>query len=248
VDERPSHVNGWAVEHGMAQPEDVPLTILHLLGTQTWFYGDQDGDDAFPAVLAYIQSHVRLRLNRMIDALPPGSVVSCNTDGVIIRAQRTPDLDKLAALTWPLVPRVKARYRHVQVLGPNHIIVDGELRLSGIPQGAPMIEDLTWEWHTWPGLRRQVELAPEGGYLRPPRRVRLDAVPVTRWVLEDGRTVPPRAFTTVVAGSQLLPWHLTPSELRHERLRRPQHPTLEKAMTAYGEPSTLAEAVARAAS
>jgi hypothetical protein len=247
VDERPSHIMQWAVEHGMAHPDDVPLTILHLMGTQTWYYGDQEGDDSFPAVLAYIQSHVRLRLNRLVDLLPAGSVVSCNTDGVIVKATRTPDLERLAAATWPLVPRVKAKYHSVQVLGPNHLICDGEARLSGVPLSADLVENLTWEWHTWPGLGRQVEIAPGDGYLRQRRRVRLDAVPVTRWVLADGRTVPPRAFTTVVAGSQLLPWHLTPSELRYQALRRPQHPTLERAMADYGDIDALAPALAAGA-
>jgi hypothetical protein len=244
VAERPSHILGWAVEHGMAHPEDAPLTILHLHGSQSWFYTDQEGDDSFPAVLAFIQSYVRVALNRLVEALPADALVACNTDGVIVKAARTPDLQKLAAVTWPLTPRVKRVYRSVQVLGPNHLICDGEQRLSGIPEAAPMIEDLTWEWQTWPGLQRQVEIAPEGGYLRPSRRVRLDALPVTRWVLADGRTVPPRAFTTVVAGSQLLPWHLTPSPLRHEALRRPQHPTLERAMATYGDADALAPALA----
>lgn len=241
LERRPSHVADWAVEHGMAQPQDVPLTIMHFNGEQTWLLTDQDGDDSFPAVLAYIQSHVRERLNTLIDNLPAASLVACNTDGVIIKAARTPDLDRLAALTWPLVPRVKRVAHSVQVIGPNHIIVDGEQRLSGVPATAQLVGDLTWEWSTWPGLRTQVQVAPEGGYLRRPRRVNLSHVPVARWVLDDGRTVPPRASTTVVPAGDLLPWGQTPSPLQYGRLRRPQHPTLERVMAAAGEHDALAQ-------
>jgi hypothetical protein len=246
IERRPSHVQEWAVEHGIAHPEDAPITMLHMLGEQVWYLGDQDGDDCFPAVLSFVQSHTRVALNRLLDALPPESVVACNTDGVIVKMAHAPDIGRLAAATWPFRPRVKASYRDVQVLGSNHLLLDGRSRLGGVPAKAERTDGLTWSWNTWPSLRTQVRLVPGGGYLRIPRSVNLSAVPVTRWVVEDGRTVPARATTTPTGGVELVPWHLTPSPLLHEPLRRPQHPTLERALSAAGMGDAMAAALAAA--
>lgn len=219
---------GWSLDRGWSMAEGARLSVFHAGSTVQMLVHDQEADDSFPAVLAWIQSAVRVALGRLVDRLGDERMVSCNTDGLIVRAARTPDAAKLSALVAPFVVRVKAVYHAVDVVSPQHLVLDGAPRLAGVPATATPDGEARFTWLTWPGLARQLSLSPEAGYTRERRVARLDNVPVQRWVRADGRTMPPRA---AVAASEGLVWvhpHSDPSVGADVALRPSQSRTLAR--------------------
>jgi hypothetical protein len=230
---------GWSLERGVMHPDAQPFARLSVAGVEYWTVHDLEADDSYPAVLAWIQSHVRVALGRMIDALGSLPIISCNTDGVIVRAASNPNLDRIAEATYPLVPRIKAVYRDVDVISPAHLVLDSHNRLSGVPRTAATDNGRRFEWHTWPGLARQIERSRSPGYVRGSRRVDLGNVPIARWITEDGSAVPPRATLDTQGGTRLLPYDLAAAGAELGPLRPAQHPTLAAALIA-GLPGSLA--------
>lgn len=223
----PSEHNGWLVERGIDHPSEQPATILHMDGTQTWYINDLDADDCFPAVLAWIQSAVRVRMGRLIDAIKPDRRMSCNTDGAIIRARLLPNFDAILPDLWPLVPRCKAIIKDLEIKGPNHIIVDGNPRLSGVPRAGALKWNDAYAWMTWPSLKRQLEQPESEGYTRDARRVDLSHVPVNKWVLDNGQTIPPRCVVADGGETQLLAFDQLPWPDCARALAARQHPDLQ---------------------
>ncbi len=228
VDQIPSHLDGWWLEPAVHLPGGQRCSLLYLGGTQHLVMHDQEADDSFPAVLAWIQSYTRDRLGKLIDQFSPEELVSCNTDGAIIRPRGYVDLQKLGAITWPLRPRIKGRYSNLEVISPQHLIIDGDQRLSGVAYSAERTGPANWAWQTWPGLSRQIEMRGREGYLREHRAVDLSHVPVARWVLEDGSTVPPRAQQEAGDTWGLQPWLPVCDGALHGPLRAEQHPALAR--------------------
>jgi hypothetical protein len=218
--------SGWSLERGIHHPSEQRCALLTVAGTTEMLLQDQDSDDCFPAVLAWIQSATRVAVSRLIDHFGPERMVSCNTDGIIVRAARTPNLDKLAAICAPFKPRLKGVYHHVDVISPQHMLLDGVSRLSGVPRAALDDGERKYAWQTWPSFTRQLEHGDGASYVREPRRVDLGAVPVNRWVLTDGSTRPPRAAQN---GSEAPAWVHPYSDASWPvgaRLRPLQHPQL----------------------
>jgi hypothetical protein len=224
----PSIEQGWRIERGVHHPSGHRCTMLHLGGSMEVLLQDQEADDSFPAVLAWVQSLTRVAISRLVDHFGDARMVSVNTDGIIVRAQRGPNLDHLATLCAPFTPRVKGVYHTVEVLSPQHLILDGKPRLSGIPQSAGAAGGSSYAWQTWPSFSRQLEQGSTDGYLRDARTVHLDHVPVNRWRLEDGSTRPPRAAPAGPGGPRWVHPYSDPSWPAGAALSPAQHPMLAK--------------------
>ena len=221
----------WSIEKGRYGQPGAPSHILNMGGKRYWLIQDQDLDNAFPAVLAWIQSYVRVRLSRLIDLLGEECMVLCNTDGVIIdvaawAGSRAIPLDPLlqpgrlldalakrlesiALETAPLRPRIKAMGEDLDVLSPQHFTLDDNRRLSGIPGSAEEISEHRYRFTDWPRLPTQLDHGGMGGYLRHVRTVNLARVPILRWRLQDGRTRPVEARHSPEGENVLLPWSQT---------------------------------------
>lgn len=203
---------GWAVERAVLMPERRPADILRIGGERWTIIRDEWADDAFPAILAFIQGATRVAVGRLIDHLGP-ALVSVNTDGVLIdvaahmrgRLGLDPDIlvggmDALrwldmACQTWdgelePFSVRVKAAAGNVQVISPQHLILDNERKLAGIPQRAKKLADGRFTFTQWPKLRVQLQRPEPTGYLTKQATVDLAHIPPTGWLLDDGQVVP----------------------------------------------------------
>jgi hypothetical protein len=253
IEQGPSHVEGWAYEQVTIGDPPRRGSIFHLAGQWTESISDEEADDSFPAVLAYIQSYCRLALNRLLDALPAGAVASCNTEGAwaqqsaldglavlrlaeawqetISRSPHDVALAELGRHAAPLTVQIKQTARRLEVLSPQHIRADAERQFSGIPRAAVEAEPDAYTFHTWPKLKGQIEKGDPRGYVRERRTVRLPAVPVSRWAFEDGVCEPVAVAWSPETGNVIQP----PSDellRRHGPLRSLQHPALRKVLTA----------------
>lgn len=208
-------VTGWLAEHAIDTQTGGPATILHMAGQWSLIRRDLEADDSFPAVLAWVQSHVRLGLNAILDQLPDRSIVSCSTDSALVNLLELYDWDTaqrqhfdtgrvigrmagglcaaLRPFIFPFELAVKGLYTQVAVLSPQHLKLDGALRLAGVNKDATEVRPGVYEFRTWPALGRQIALDEPRGFVRERRRVDLGGLTVNRWAAVDGCTAPPGA-------------------------------------------------------
>lgn len=248
--ELPSPERGWHVSWGRDHPSGSPRTILTMGGREMWLVQDQEADSSFPAVLAWVQSHTRVLLDRLITALGPNAVMVANTDGVLVRNEALAEAgdwllpvgedydgarrcaqaaaDRLQHVTRPVRLQVKDVVRSGEVIGPQHLILDHKRRLSGVRWNAQEIRPKVYTYETWPRLAAQIAYGDPRGYRLGDAAVDLSNVRVTRWEYADGCCEPLRLATTLSI------WHplaLLPGPLceRHGSPLLPtQHPDLSK--------------------
>lgn len=241
---------GWAVERAVIMPGLRHADILRIGGERWTIVRDEWADDAFPAVLAFIQGATRVAIGRLIDRLD-GAMVSVNTDGVLVDAAEliyqatglgVSDLEAgMDALAWldaacqgwdreldPFSVRVKGAAGRVQVISPQHTILDNERRLAGIPRRAVQLSGGAFAFTQWPKLRVQLQRPSPRGYSTRQAKVDLGNIPPTGWLLRSGQVIPPQAElgsdgrTYLVDPSGATAWaaDLAPPERQHQALRR----------------------------
>lgn len=224
----PAPTAGWSIIEGWDETAGRPGAIIDMAG-QSWSVAyDLEPDNAYPAVLAFVEAHTRYRLSSILASLE-GSWVSANTDGVFcdlsqvapngyvrrirgLRPHGDPAAvsDRLAAnlggITWPLRPRTKQIVGSMDVWGPQHVVVGEERRFSGVARSALPGPAGTFVARDWPGLAWQIQHGPAGGYGRPEHRVTINRPLVHRWVCDDGSTVPVEMAVSPDGRNRIVRW------------------------------------------
>ena len=255
--ELPDPRPGWHLEEGAIMPGRIPARYLSLGGTQYVIAMDREADDAFPAVLAWVQSWTRVLLSRLVDGLGD-ACLQCNTDGALVDVAaliRTAELEGWAQPGWwrnpgeavqaaigrlapaidPLTVRVKRLAQEVDIIGPQHIVLDKERRLAGVPRKALEPEPHVYSFDTWPRLPSQIGRDGPAGYQMGERTISLQQVPVARWRLTGGMCLPPECRLTADGANEILP---PPRDLFWAGvidLEQPEHPAL-RGLLARGLP------------
>lgn len=210
----PSH--GWGYEEGWDHTGKVHGGMVDLAGQRWWVAATGTADNAYPAIPAWVESEVRVRLNRVIEALGPGAVLQCDTDGLIVAERvvgtvaahghlRAPHsvpargrlqwcLDQIDPVVAPLNLRVKRRLSHVTVLGPQHLVRDGARKYAGLPGMAEETAPGEFKAKLWPKLQWQMGNGDRRGYVRPEVRPVVKGPWPTGWVLADNSVVPLEVF------------------------------------------------------
>lgn len=219
---------GWSVTDAWDARVGRKASEVQMAGQAWWVTYDAEGDNAYPAVLAWVESEVRVRLGRVLDALGP-AWWTCDTDGLIVELYR-PDLwalsgvaqltgrprdvlgvaealcDRLAGLVAPLVLRPKRVFDSLSVTGPQQLVAGGERRWSGVPAGAVESSPGKFTARDWPKLGWQIKHGRPGTYVRPVRTVTWGGPTVHRWVGEDGTCWPVEFRRDRRAGNVMVPW------------------------------------------
>jgi hypothetical protein len=244
----PNQLGGWALEPLMIGNPPKRGALVRLGETWVEEVKDQEADDSFPAVLAWIQSYVRVLLNRAIDRLGPGAVFQCNTDSLLTTETRLVELGVqlgfpngwsavasnrleaglhgLSDATEPLTARVKTIAERVVIRSPQHLRLDSERKYAGVPSTATEIEPETFRFWTWPKLAGQMERGDPRGYVREVRTMRLGGLTVNRWSYQDGCCEAVEAGQDAAGAYGLCPKPLT-DVCRHGAPLSPlQHPIL----------------------
>lgn len=240
---------GWAYQDVFVHENQTRGAIIDLAGTKFLSVPDSDADNAYPAVLAWIESYTRVALARALEALGGALVVQCDTDGLILdtstltapkgladaaaaglapdRGGITETLTTVNALTAPLRLRAKTAYRTLEITGPQHITLDGRKRWSGVPASATRQPDGSYEAWTWPKLAWQMSHGDHRGYTRIVQTYRLANSYAPGWLIADGTVAAPEARLTPSGTSELVPYSETRYAARGDLL-------------APGQPATLA--------
>lgn len=234
IDRTPDSRPGWAIERAMLMPERRPADLLRVGGERWTIVRDEWADDAFPAILAWIQSATRVAVSRLADILGP-AVVSMNTDGLLVDVAEVMDLHGDPALTstsatgpqlreldrlcqaWdqatdPFSVRIKRAARNVSVISPQHLILDRECRLAGIPRRHIVLADGRYRFTQWPSLRVQLQRDQGPGFRTVEATVDLAHVPPLAWLIVGGRTRPVEVQLVPGGPDRIVPW----GELRWE--------------------------------
>lgn len=224
---------GWGYEDAWIPAANTRGCIVDIAGTKFLSAPDRDGDNAYPAILAFIEAHVRVAANRFIEGIGDDAVIQWDTDGGIIdtgvidaaaasparqSSRDRPRSDDVAAAlamlserTAPLRMREKTVYGQVEVIGPQHLTLDGARRWSGVPGSAEPLKDGSWQAWTWPKLAWQMARGDPRGYTRVVQTYRLGASYAPGFCLADGAVAAVESRITPGGTNQLLPW----PETRH---------------------------------
>lgn len=206
----------WHAEPGTDWDTGAEVVDLHACGRHLRVIRDTEPENVFPAVTAYVEATCRQLLAASMDACPPGMVVQCDTDGFMIDLAHTPGASTgppglpgtngevapggpvpaftVPAKAGPIAIKAKAFYRTAVILGPQQVIADGTRRISGVPRSFTSDDGLTWKGNAWPGYTWQLARSQPGVYIRPHVTIPLKGPYGARWLLPDGRTVPPRCI------------------------------------------------------
>lgn len=194
----------WYLEPAVFGEAFAPGAWLHLNGTATQLIRDQDGDDAFPAVLAFVQAWVRVQLQALLDELGEGRWLQVNTDGAWVRETDSWVVDEYNRRHWPFALRIKATRDALELRTPQHWRTERERAYAGVPRSATELTPNVFQFQTWPKLAGQMRRGDPRGYVRELRTVDLSDAKVARWVAEDGCTAPPALTYDAQRGNVLL--------------------------------------------
>lgn len=221
----------WSVEEVLQGGAGVRGTVTGLCGRYWLSWADQRGEHERPAVLAFVEAHVRSRLGALIAGPYGPAVIQCDTDGVMVSAaalgqlaaaeglkwsegRQVPRgmgdaLDAWNRASWPLSMREKTVFKRAVVYGPQHLLLDGRPRMSGVPPGAWETGDGKWAARLWPGLTWQSARGLQSGYVRPVQEYLIVGPYAAGWVLDDGQVRPAEVMIDDDRPAVLLPWELT---------------------------------------
>jgi hypothetical protein len=222
----PSPVRGWHAEEGWNHFAGVRAVIVDFDGRRWQASASGDGDNCYPAVLAWVEAYARTRLNRMIESMPAAAVIACDTDGVIADLGALGDWQQEEEELFPLTARVKETYSRVEMIGPQHMILDSKRRFAGIPASAEPDLDGRLIAQTWPKMAWQMGHNTEGKYVRPTQTYRLAATYAPGWVLDNGHVTPIELFDDHNGENIIISWEETGAALMGAKLGENQNKDL----------------------
>ena len=222
---------GWSVEQTSDLATGQRGVITGVNGDYWLSWADQRGEHERPAVLAWVEAHVRRRLGAVIAGPYGAAVMQCDTDGVMIshtvldglaaslpdrwthgrkRPAGTPEvIERWNETSAPLVMREKTQFTRGTVFGPQHVILDGKPRFAGVPRGAWQTSETTWMARLWPGITWQSQHGVADGYARPVQPYRVSGTYAAAWSITDGSVRPAEADIGDDGVTHLLHWKHT---------------------------------------
>lgn len=223
--------DGWSVTNTIGLSSGITGTITGLAGQFYLSWQDKRGEHERPAILAFVEAHVRVRLGRVITSRYGPAVKQCDTDGIMVSyvqlrqlaavkgrkwraGQQIPAdisdvLEHWNELSYPLTMREKTIFRQATVIGPQHVVLDGKPRFAGVPKGAWQTTEGKYMARLWPGITWQSRNGPVDGYGRPLQEYTVIGPYAQGWALENGTVRPCEAAVDVTGGSYLLEWKAT---------------------------------------
>ena len=234
------------LERGHDQTSGCGMVIIDQGWRRRIELQDQESDDSFPAILAWVQSIVRVLVSRLVDALGDDALVQIATDGVLVAPWRLAEIahdggvsiegagdvaDVAAAAcralgddVAPLGVRLKDVLRRVRALSPDAVESDQGRKVSGVPAGAKRSGPWTYVGEVWPTFVTLTQASISGAVVVQPRQWDVSKVRPLRWVYGDGCCEPLRAAEPAATGSGVT-WE-SPAAVcgHHAALRADQHP------------------------
>lgn len=132
--------------------EGTQYDTMHI-GAELWREsGIVDWAQSMPAITGYVMSACRVRLWRIIQQMPPGSVLYCDTDSLIITDQWKPAILQITQIGVGRGLRCKSTYRGFSIMGPRQITTGERVRMAGVPVMATRTGPQDFAGSVWESL------------------------------------------------------------------------------------------------
>lgn len=119
--------------------------VMRADGTTEWA-------QSMPAITGYVMSLSRVWLWKLIQAMPPNSVLYADTDSMYVRAEHHDAAVALSRTPLGEGLRLKDSYTRARILGPRQVIVDGRARIAGLPKSSTPMPDGSFKGEVWSSL------------------------------------------------------------------------------------------------
>ena len=223
--------DGWVIEETPILGKPHRVVTVGLDGVYYLSEADQRGDHERPAVLAFVEAHVRTRLSKLINGRYRHAVVQWDTDGLIVSLPRlsalaidqgftrsqfgreVADVDGLiehwCEQSAPLVIRQKTVMDRIVLYGPQHVVSDSLVKLAGVPRGAVLVRPRVYRADVRPRLGKAGPDDPSGLGEVKSAEFTINGPYAAGWVLESGDVRPPETWVDDDGVNHLVPWHET---------------------------------------
>jgi hypothetical protein len=126
--------------------------VMHV-GRTLFRQGDTvEWPNSQPAITGYVMACARVKLWRLMAAMPPGSLLYVDTDSILVTDQWEPMMSELAATADGAGIRLKKSWDGFAIYGPRQIITGQKVRVSGVASSARRIDNHTFEGQVWESL------------------------------------------------------------------------------------------------
>lgn len=238
----------WFYERATDANTGEQYWLVHYNGRIHRARPDGDGAQAYPAVLALVESYERVALGRAVELLGEAVVIQCDTDGAWIDTSHLEETGA-PALGFDLteVPRparvdlalqvvnhaigaLQLREKHVvtqfAIWGPQNIDAQNHTKHSGRPARLTEVRPGVWTGDVFPSVARQMAQGADGIYRTEQVTWTRPANVVPGWVLADGTVRPVETCSWPEAGTELRQWPLTRWAACGHQLGPAQHQAL----------------------
>lgn len=128
---------------------DESFRMLHIGGTVWEETGKQEGRDSMPFIPSWIAAECRVRLWDAMKAAGRTSLYYVDTDSVIVDRAGDDAMREHAARHPEQGWRVKGMYSRAELHGPRQIVMEREVRISGVPKRAGRVGAAEFEGEVW---------------------------------------------------------------------------------------------------
>jgi hypothetical protein len=239
----------WYYERATDAASGDQYWLVHYNGHIYRAIPEGDGAQAYPAVLALVESYERVAIGKAAELFGDQVAIQCDTDGIWIDAGRLEagvptglgfDLGEVARqarvdlavdvvnnLGGPLKLRPKHTAQRFAVWGPQNIDAEAHTKHSGRPARLTEVRPGVWTGDIFPSVARQMQHGADGIYRTEQVTWTRPANAVPGWVLADGVVRPVEASAEAGQPVTLRPWPQTRWAAYGHRLAPIQHQALD---------------------
>lgn len=177
-------LDGWDMD------TDAPVSFLQIGQDVRRLAETVDGDDAAPFVTGYVMSVARARLWRATGLVGPEHVLYMDTDSVLVDQEGHARLVELEGHPDLAGLRLKHRYVGWSIAGPRALVLEDEVRISGVPKNSVRTGEWEFTGEVWRGLKNSLMHGEPNTVRVTSRTFHVRGVDNRRVRNGDGRTTP----------------------------------------------------------
>jgi hypothetical protein len=132
--------------------DQVTYDVMHV-GHDLWREaGEVEWSQYMPAITGYVMAVARVRLWRVVQLMPPGSVMYVDTDSMIITDRFQDEIAAISQIGVGEGLRLKSKYRGFSIMGPRQIVTGARVRMAGVPILAQRVGPQDFAGSVWESL------------------------------------------------------------------------------------------------